>query len=198
MTKSPISEIYPGYTDKYFPYGSDADVDKAKTLLAEAGLAKGFRTQIGYRAGDPIEEEIAVFLKSAFAKANIDLELVKLPPSTLVERYTKGEIPMWFFNDMAIVPDFAYVANLWLNSASVTDYPHFKDAEVDALINADLKSTDEPKRLADSQRVQEIFMKAAPWVFLMNPGYQLATRADVKGYAWYTPNSNNWYDFHKE
>jgi peptide/nickel transport system substrate-binding protein len=198
MTKSPISEIYPGYTDKYFPYGSDADVDKAKTLLAEAGLAKGFKTQIGYRAGDQIEEEIAVFLKSAFAKANIDLELVKLPPSTLVERYTKGEIPMWFFNDMAIVPDSAYVANLWLNSASVTDYPHFKDAEVDALINADLKSTDEPKRLADSQRVQEIFMKAAPWVFLMNPGYQLATRADVKGYAWYTPNSNNWYDFHKE
>jgi len=96
------------------------------------------------------------------------------------------------------VPDSAYVANLWLNSASVTDYPHFKDAEVDGLINEDLKSTDEPKRLADSHRVQEIFMKASPWVFLMNPGYQLATRKNVKGYAWYTPNSNDWYDFYKE
>ena len=198
MTKSPISEIYPGYTDKFFPYGASADVQKAKALLADAGLANGFKTELGYRAGDEIEEEIAVILKSAFAKAGIDLQLDKLPASNLVERYSKGDIPMWFFEDMAIVPDSAYVANLWLNSASVTDYPHFKDAEVDRLINADLKSTDEAKRLANSHRVQEIFMKASPWVFLMNPGYQLATRKDVKGYSWYTPNSNNWYDFYKE
>jgi peptide/nickel transport system substrate-binding protein len=198
LTKSPISEIYPGYTDKYFIYGSTEDVSKAKELLAKAGLSAGFKTELGYRAGDQIEEEIAVILKSAFAKGNIDLQLVKLPASTLVERYSKGDIPMWFYNDMAIVPDSAYVANLWLNSASVTDYPRFKDAEVDTLINNDLKSTDEAKRLADSARVQEIFMEAAPWLFLMNPGYQLATRTNVKGYAWYTPNSNDWYDFYKE
>ena len=68
MTKSPISEIYPGYTDKNFPYGSEADIDKAKALLAEAGLTKGFKTQIGYHAGNQIEEEIAVFLKSALRR----------------------------------------------------------------------------------------------------------------------------------
>jgi peptide/nickel transport system substrate-binding protein len=32
----------------------------------------------------------------------------------------------------------------------------------------------------------------------MNPGYQLATSAKVKGYSWYTPNGNSWYDFYKE
>jgi peptide/nickel transport system substrate-binding protein len=115
----------------------------------------------------------------------------------LVERYTKGDIPMWFFRDMAIVPDAAYVANLWVNSASVTNYPRFKNEEVDSLINADLTSTDQAKRIEDSHRVQKLFVEAAPWVFLMNPGYQLATRANVKGYAWYTPNSNDWFDFYK-
>src|SRR5690606_26237329 len=104
----------------------------------------------------------------------------------LVERYTKGEIPMYFFRDMAIVPDAAYVANLWLNSASLINYSRFKSEEVDKAINDALTMTDEPKRLEAMKRVQQITVEEAPWVFLFNPGYQLATRANVKGYTWYT------------
>jgi peptide/nickel transport system substrate-binding protein len=195
-TKSPISEIYPAFTDQYFSYSTDPE--KAKTLLKEAGLPDGFKTQIGYRVGEPIEEEIALILKTAFAKAGVDVELQKLPASTLVDKYTKGEMPMYFFRDMAIVPDAAYVANLWLNSASLINYSHFKSDEVDRLINEGLTTTDEPKRVEGMHRVQEITMEQAPWVFLMNPGYQLATSAKVKGYSWYTPNGNSWYDFYKE
>lgn len=195
-TKSPISEIYPAFTDAYFPY--ETDVAKAKELLAEAGYPDGFSTELGYRTGDQLEEEIAVILKTAFAQAGVDVTLSKLPASTLVERYSKGEIPMYFFRDMAIVPDAAYVANLWLNSNSLIDYSRFQDDEVDALINSALTSTDEPKRIADMQRVQQITMEKAPWVFLFNPGYQLATRSNVQGYSWYTPNGNSWFDFHKE
>ena len=195
-TKSPISEIYPAFTDAYFPY--DHNVEKAKALLAEAGYPDGFTTELGYRTGDQLEEEIAVILKTAFAEGGINLTLSKLPASTLVERYTKGEIPMYFFRDMAIVPDAAYVANLWLNSNSLIDYSRFKSAEVDGLIDSALTSTDEPKRIADMQRVQQITMEEAPWVFLFNPGYQLATRSNIQGYSWYTPNGNAWFDFRKE
>ncbi len=145
-----------------------------------------------------MEEELAVILKTAFAKAGVDVTLSKLPASTLVERYTKGQIPMYFFRDMAIVPDAAYVANLWLNSNSLIDYSRFHSDEVNELINSALTSTDEEKRLADMKRVQQITMENAPWVFLFNPGYQLATRQNVKGYSWYTPNGNAWFDFHKE
>ena len=195
-TKSPISEIYPAFTDAYFPY--DHNVEKAKALLAEAGYPDGFTTELGYRTGDQLEEEIAVILKTAFAEGGINLTLSKLPASTLVERYTKGEIPMYFFRDMAIVPDAAYVANLWLNSNSLINYSRFKSEEVDSLINSALTGVDEEKRLADMKRVQQITMEGAPWVFLFNPGYQLATRSNVKGYSWYTPNGNAWFDFHKE
>lgn len=195
-TKSPISEIYPAFTDQYFSYS--ADVEKAKALLKDAGLANGFETEIGYRTGDQLEEEIAVILQTAFAKGGVKVKLSKLPASTLVERYTKGEIPMYFFRDMAIVPDAAYVANLWLNSGSLIDYSRFKSPEVDTLINSALTGTDEAKRLTDMKRVQQITMENAPWVFLFNPGYQLATRANVKGYSWYTPNGNAWFDFYKE
>lgn len=195
-TKSPISEIYPAFTDAYFGFSND--LDKAKALLAEAGYPDGFKTELGYRTGDQLEEEIAVILKTAFARAGVDVTLSKLPASTLVERYTKGDIPMYFFRDMAIVPDAAYVANLWLNSRSLIDYSRFTDPEVDSLIDSALTSTDEDKRIADMKRVQQITMENAPWVFLFNPGYQLAMRSNVKGYSWYTPNGNNWFDFYKE
>jgi peptide/nickel transport system substrate-binding protein len=196
VTKSPISEIYPGYTDAYYKF--DYDVAKAKALLKEAGLGDGFKTELGYRTGDQIEEEIAVVLKTEFAKAGVDVALQKLPASTLVERYTQGKIPMYFFRDMAIVPDAAYVANLWLNSASLINYSRFKSGEVDKLINDSLISTDEPKRLKSMDRVQQIVMEEAPWVFLFNPGYQLATRSNVKGFSWYTPNGNSWFDYYKQ
>ncbi|MCX5569892.1 ABC transporter substrate-binding protein [Kaistia nematophila] len=196
QTKSPVSEIYPGYTDEFFAYSED--VEKAKALLTEAGLAEGFKTELGYRTGDEIEEQIAVILKTAFARAGIDVQLNKLPSSTLVERYSKGTIPMYFLRDMAIVPDAAYVTNLWLNSASMVDFSRFKNEEVDKLIDKNLTATDEAARLADMKRVQELVVENAPWVFLFNPGYQLALRDNIKGYSWYTPNGNAWFDFHKE
>jgi len=195
LTKSPVSEIYPAYTDKYYNYSEN--LDKARALLKEAGLEKGFKTQLGYPTGDQTEEELAIILKTAFSKIGVDVELQKLPAATLVERYSKGTIPMYFYRDMAIVPDAGYVTNLWLNSASLINYSHYKNAEVDKLINDSLSITDEAKRKTSMERVQQLVMEQSPWVFLINPGYQLATRANVKGYSWNTTNGNTWYDFSK-
>lgn len=194
-TKSPVSEIYPAYTDEGFPYKDD--VAKAKELLAKAGYPDGFKTELGYRTGEPLEEQMAVILKTAFARAGVDVTLVKLPASSLVERYTKGTMPMFFIRDMAIVPDAAYVTNLFINSQSMVNFSHYKNAEVDALINKALTSTDQAAREADMKTVQKIVVSEAPWVFLFNPGYQLAVGAKVNGFSWYTPNSNAWYDFSK-
>lgn len=195
-TKSPVSEIYPAYTDEYFEYTEN--VEKAKNLLSEAGYPDGFKTQLAYRTGDQVEEELAVILQTSFARAGVEVELQKLPASTFVERYTSGELPMYFFRDMAIVPDGAYAANLWLNSDSLINYSRYKNDEVDSLINESLTSVDEETRVDAMKRVQEIVVQEAPWVFLMNPGYQLATRTNIEGYSWYTPNSNSWFDFSKE
>jgi peptide/nickel transport system substrate-binding protein len=195
ITKSPISEIYPAFTDSYYNYSYN--LEKAKQLLADAGLPNGFQTDLFYRTNEPIQQEMAVVLKSSFAKAGVNVKLNMVPASTLVEDYTKGKAPMYFFRDMAIVPDAAYVANLWLNSASLINYSKFHNTEVDQLIDSALTMTDESKRVEMMKRVQQIVMEEAPWVFLFNPGYQLAARSNVKGFSWYTPNGNSWYDFSK-
>ncbi|HBW2224508.1 TPA: ABC transporter substrate-binding protein [Klebsiella quasipneumoniae subsp. quasipneumoniae] len=196
ITKSPIAEIYPSYTGNYFPYTFDPT--KARSLLAKAGYPDGFKTQIGYRTGEPIEEQLAIALKSSFAQANIDAQLVNLPSSSLVERYSKGQMPMFFIRDMAIVPDAAYSANLFINSKSMVNYSHYRNPQLDKMINNALISIDNDARDADMKKVQHTVIEEAPWVFLFNPGYQLAVSQKVTGFSWYTPNSNNWYDFSKK
>lgn len=79
----------------------------------------------------------------------------------------------------------------------MVNFSKYKNAEVDSLINNALTSTDETSREADMKKVQDIVVDEAPWVFLFNPGYQLAVSSKVKGFTWYTPNSNSWYDFSK-
>jgi peptide/nickel transport system substrate-binding protein len=80
LTKSPVSKIYPAFTDRYYHYTED--LNKAKALLKEAGLEIGFKTQFGYPTGDQTEEEFAIILKTAFARIGVDVELQKLPAST--------------------------------------------------------------------------------------------------------------------
>lgn len=195
-TKSPVAEIYPGYTEENFEYTND--LEKAKELLAEAGYEDGFSTELGYRTGEPLEEQMAVILRTAFARAGVDVKLTQLPASSLVERYTQGTIPMFFIRDMAIVPDAAYATNLFINSASMVNFSNYKNEEVDKLINSALTSTDMAENETYMKKVQDIVVDEAPWVFLFNPGYQLAVRSNVEGFSWYTPNGNSWYDFSKK
>ena len=80
----------------------------------------------------------------------------------------------------------------------MVDFSRYKNEEVDKLIDKNLTWTVEEDRIADMTKVQEMVVTEAPWVFLFNPGYQLATRENVKGFSWYTPNGNNWFDFYME
>src|SRR4029078_13215641 len=70
-----ISDVTPGYANAK-PY--DFDPSKAKQLLADAGYADGFETDLVFSAGVPEMENLAVILQSSLAKLNVKLNLKKL------------------------------------------------------------------------------------------------------------------------
>ena len=73
-----MPSVYPGYVEfNNYTY----DVAEAKRLLAEAGYANGFQTTLTYSAGDPVQENIAVLLKSTLSQVGINIDLRKQPVS---------------------------------------------------------------------------------------------------------------------
>lgn len=190
-----IPKIYPDFTDKFWNY--DTDLDKAKTLLTEAGLKDGFKSTLSYNAGDPVQEPIAILYQTSLRKIGVEITLNKVPAATFYDFVTKREQPMIFYLDSPWVPDPGYSTQLYFHSKSYVDYSNYVNPEVDRLIKAGLETLDPKVRLETYTKVQELVMSEAPWGFILWPRYVLARRANLKGFTYYTSNNLRFQDFHR-
>jgi peptide/nickel transport system substrate-binding protein len=89
------------------------DLEKAKALLAEAGLSDGFDMTLTYREGRPEEEMTAVFLQAELAKLNINVELEKIQTAAWSERRSAKTITAGLDGYTPYAPDPTYVMNFW-------------------------------------------------------------------------------------
>ena len=190
-----IPKIYPDFTDKFWNY--DTDLDKAKALLSEAGMAQGFNSVLSYNAGDPVQEPIAILYQTSLRKIGVEITLNKVPAATFYDFVTKREQPMLFYLDSPWVPEPGYSTQLYFNSKSYVDYSNYVNPEVDQLIKSGLETLDPNTRLETYTKVQQIVMSEAPWGFIAWPRYVLARRANLKGFTYYTSNNLRFQDFHR-
>jgi peptide/nickel transport system substrate-binding protein len=184
--------FYPSYTHDYWQYGFD--IEQAKSLLKEAGLPNGFKTQLSYNAGDPVHESIAILYQSTLRQIGVELELHKIPAGTFYNAVSERKQPMIFYQDNPWTPDPGYAMILYFASQSFVDYSNYKDDEVDKLLHDIARSADEPARVEMSHRAQKIVMDQAPWVFISYPNYHWARKSDIKGFTYYTSNNIRFQD----
>jgi peptide/nickel transport system substrate-binding protein len=190
-----IPDIYPDFTDKFWTY--DADLDKAKSLLAEAGFKDGFKSTLSYDAGNPVQEPIAILFQTALRKIGVEIILNKVPAATFYDFVTKREQPLIFYLDSPWVPDPGYSTQLYFNSKSYVDYSNYANSEVDDLIKSGLQTLDPTVRNETYTKAQQIVMNEAPWVFIAWPRYVLARRSNLKGFTYYTSNNLRFQDFYR-
>jgi peptide/nickel transport system substrate-binding protein len=190
-----IPDIYPNFTDKFWSY--DTDLEKAKSLLAEAGFKDGFKSTLSYDAGNPVQEPIAILFQTALRKIGVELTLNKVPAATFYDFVTKRQQSLIFYLDSPWVPDPGYSTQLYFNSKSYVDYSNYSNSEVDELIKSGLQTLDPAAREQNYTRVQEIVMTEAPWVFIAWPRYVLARRSNLKGFTYYTSNNLRFQDFYR-
>ena len=190
-----IPDIYPNFTDKFWTY--DTDLDKAKSLLAEAGFKDGFRSTLSYDAGNPVQEPITILFQTALRKIGVEITLNKVPAATFYDFVTKRQQPLIFYLDSPWVPDPGYSTQLYFNSKSYVDYSNYSNPEVDDLIKSGLQTLDPGVREETYTKVQQIVMSEAPWAFIAWPRYVLARRSNLKGFTYYTSNNLRFQDFYR-
>jgi peptide/nickel transport system substrate-binding protein len=193
---SPANKFW--FNDKLKPYPYDPEGALKKLQL------EGFRLQNGVlrdgdgnnvefsiitNAGNRYRERMAVLIQQDLQKIGIKVSVVTLDFPSLIERITQS-----FDYDAAILGltnvdlDPNAQMNVWLSSSENHQWnPSQKtpetawEAEIDRLMRAQASSTDPHKRKQSFDRVQEIVMEQAPFIYLVNRNALSAISTSLHG-----------------
>jgi peptide/nickel transport system substrate-binding protein len=193
--RSPVPAGMPSHVDAAAMYATNQQ--RARQLLAEAGLAGGFKTKLTVRAGFPTDEQIAVWVQSALRPVGIDVEIEKLPLAGYTERLLKHDLA-FFLHEWLSINNDPFYHYFWLFKPGCCNYGNYQNAAITEQLATNLLSTNTVTRNQSSQQLQKTIADDAPWVFLYQPDYVIAMRKGVKGFIYYPDRYNRYFTVHKE
>ncbi|OBS11009.1 ABC transporter substrate-binding protein [Acidihalobacter prosperus] len=166
----------PGYDPKYKGYAYDPAA--AMKLLAEAGHAGGFETELYAMNSDP-NPRIAQAIQAQLSKIGVKLKLHILSQAQVIAiAGTPGKAPMVWSGGLAWVDDFPDPSDFYgpiLGSGSAVkggwNWAFYKNPKLDKLAaEADgmYKADEHEKRLALYREIFSDVMHDAPWVPVFN------------------------------
>jgi peptide/nickel transport system substrate-binding protein len=158
------------------------DINKAKQLMAEAGVAGGFKTTIMAMATIPAQVESAQVVQSQLKKIGIEAEIQPLEVGVYVDNWRrKAMLMMVGGNNGGTNPDRA-VAFFFSTRGSANVW-NFSDERIDELAARapTLTSHVAAKQLYDE--AQRRIIELAPNLFLANPDDFIAYLPRVKNYV---------------
>jgi dipeptide transport system substrate-binding protein len=165
------------------------DPAKARSLLAEAGLADGFSTTIWTRPSgsllNPNPSLGAQLLQADLAEVGIQADIRVIEWGELIRRAKAGEHDLLFMGwagdngdpDNFLTPQFS-CASL----ESGLNFARYCDLQLDKLIAAGKTTSDQQQRSQLYQQAQRIIQEQALWLPLAHPTAYALTRKEVSGY----------------
>ena len=182
--RGPLPKGMPAFdeTVKLYP----RDLDKAKSLLAQAGYPDGFETEIAHLVWGDIPD-VAIVLQSNFADIGVKAEIKELAMAAHVQGVIDGTSPTFFwtstprFLDSAaiMIPKFL-TENIAMGAAG--NVSRYSSAEVDNLLNQAVETVSDQERKSIYKKVQNIVTNEATWIFLFQGVPQQPLHKRVEGY----------------
>ena len=175
VANQPLPPSMPGYTKDYagIPY----DVDGAKKLLADAGLADGFTTELYVYNVDP-NPRIAQAIQQDLKAIGITAEIKALAQANVIEAGGAGTAPLVWSGGMGWIADFPDPSNFYgpiLGCAGAGDGGWNWAKYCNEALDKDAVAADsmiDPAKAADREKAwSDIYMKVmddAPWVPVFN------------------------------
>ncbi|NQD92023.1 ABC transporter substrate-binding protein [Pseudomonas sp. CrR25] len=169
--------------------GYPHDPAKARALLADAGLADGFKTTIWTRPSgsllNPNPSLGAQLLQADLAQVGIQAEIRVIEWGELIRRAKAGEHDLLFMGwagdngdpDNFLTPQFS-CASL----ESGLNFARYCDPQLDQLIAAGKSVHDQAQRSQLYKEAQQIIQQQALWLPLAHPTAFVLTRKEVEGY----------------
>jgi peptide/nickel transport system substrate-binding protein len=163
------------------------DPEKAKTLLRDAGYAGGLKLALSYQLDDPVAEAVAVYLKDAYAKVGVDLQIDKVAASRFEKIRQTREYQMALIYWTPYVNDPIYQLNF--NYASASDccnYGQWSNPAFDALLAQATREQDLSKQEQMVVKLQQMIIVDCPIIYLYHPNRITCMRDTVQGYVYFS------------
>jgi peptide/nickel transport system substrate-binding protein len=183
-TNQPMPSTDPLFDDELPEYAFD--LDKAKALFAEAGVAEG--TTLTYLWSSTHGRQALTWgqiLQSDLAKIGIELKIQTLEPAALAERITPvGEktFPNVIIPSQYILPT-PISMGIWLTGTCPCNY---SNPEYDAAVQSADQQTDPDERARLYAEAQRIFAEDAGVMIIGQTSTPVATQENVAG-IWVDP-----------
>ena len=179
-TVTPLPPTHP-YFDK--DISLTADIPGAKKLLAEAGLAGGFSLELYVPGQEPALERMATSFRDTAKQVGITVQLRVVPQDKFYAEM-EGKVPFNVDNFFGrTTPDLMLYA--WYHSTGSWNNTlwHYKNAEVDKILDDARLTTDKAVQAKLYRRFQEIVAKDGPGCVVYVQNFACGISKKVKDYV---------------
>lgn len=160
------------------------NVDKAKSLLAEAGYKDGFTTTLSVPSNYQFHVDTAQVVAQQLSKAGIKVKIEPVEWAVWLQRIYKGRD----YDTTIIGLDGKLnpydILNKYL-SDSPNNFFHYKSPLFDQTLNGALRELDANKRTELYKKAQTILADDAAALYIMDPNLNVALKKKLAGYKQY-------------
>ncbi|MEW6752435.1 MAG: ABC transporter substrate-binding protein [Candidatus Latescibacterota bacterium] len=186
--KSPVPPTVWGHNGALEPYAFDPE--RARRLLAEAGLPDGFETElwtmIGARPYMPQPDKVAQALQADLAAVGIRARLVQLEWGTYLDKVFNGDHELallGWIGDNGDPDNFLYMLlDKTAAQKPAQNIAFYRSDELHEVLVQARRSAAPEERLRLYHRAQEIVHRDAPWVPLVHATQTAALHRSVRGF----------------
>jgi peptide/nickel transport system substrate-binding protein len=169
------------------PYKTD--LDKAKSLLTEAGYPNGFKTELFMdMSQSTIQEPMALLIQEQLKKLGIELTITKIPGSEWFAKMGSKSMPMDinYFYGWLDYPEYFFFWTYDGKNNSVFNTPNYVNPDLDKLTAAArFETLDKAKYEETISKMNAIVMDDAPRAPVAHLFSDIAMQKNVQGYVYW-------------
>ncbi|GAA1738324.1 ABC transporter substrate-binding protein [Luedemannella helvata] len=173
------------------------NLDRAKQLLTEAGLANGFEMELAYNAANvgAHSEQVAVQVRSQLAKVGIQVKLNNVASGADFDAAKReGKLQSWLATSTPLIPDPAYYLQVFYSTGGLTNLQNYSSTTVDDLSRKILETQPGAEREALVKQVNDFMLSDMPAVPLVDSQKYYVFKKNVTGFVSHAQGHVNYYD----
>ena len=159
------------------------DLDRARELMAEAGMEEGFTLPLMVPSGEPATAmAIAQVIQEQLAEINITVEIELLEFSVYVDRWLAADFDSDIGSNGERIDPHTTYSRYWQYDARFQEVAGYIDDSLDSLMKASQAESDFEARYEIFGQLQRELAEKSPWLWLYNSFTYTAHQPYVTGW----------------